>query len=162
MRMRLPLPELQTVQLPVCCLSCRLSYTTARLPTCEPHVTLSNHASAVASELATSRPDQIKMHKMAKTYAPGSEELDPAGRVSNRLSKQVPCSQLLCPHTSVIQSSLRTCCWSIQLHVPLTVAYKHTNIAASNRGMPTPPSGVQKLSPHGEQDRGRRQHVMTK
>ena len=123
MRLRRPLPELQTVQLPVCCLSCRLSYTTARLPTCEPHVTLSNHASAVASELATSRPDQIKMHKMAKTYAPGSEELDPAGRVSNRLSKQVPCSQLLCPHTSVIQSSLRTCCWSIQLHVPLTVAY---------------------------------------
>ena len=82
MRLRRPLPELQTVQLPVCCLSCRLSYTTALLPTCEPHVTLSHHASAVASELATSRPDQIKMHKIAKNYAPGSEELDQAGHAS--------------------------------------------------------------------------------
>ena len=124
MRMRLPLPELHRR---CSCLSAvfHVVFHTP-LHDCQhaSHMSLSRTtASAVASELATSRPDQIKMHKMAKTYAPGSEELDPAGRVSNRLSKQVPCSQLLCPHTSVIQSSLRTCCWSIQLHVPLTVAY---------------------------------------
>ena len=132
MRMRLPLPELQTVQLPVCCLSCRLSYTTARLPTCEPHVTLSNHASAVASELATSRPDQIKMHKIAKKYAPGSEEIDQAGHASlfknlrhaNRFPGASSDGSGDAASRSFVHTHLRskarfsqTCCWSTQIQV---------------------------------------------
>ena len=75
MRLRLPLPELQTVQLPVCGLPCRLSYTTALQSIPKQNLTLSYLASAFASELAylTARPKQN-----AQACAPGSKELDPA------------------------------------------------------------------------------------